>query len=192
MWLFLVLRCGARSRGDADAAAATRLVGHGGTATSRGERRRRRRRGVATTRLRGAINVPAAPPPRRVAREYPRPGRGAAATRFRAISASRHVERAQVQGSFCSRNLDTLYAADGSTQSVNNYTLCMDFDNAMWTTVGLGAEDDVYANDTVWATVKGACTSRAAPDQGPPANIPFSFLVIDEDSRGAATYFRRV
>jgi hypothetical protein len=91
-------------------------------------------------------------------------------------------------GSFCDEQRDTVLAPDGSVVQQNNYTLCMDFDGAQWKTVGLGPSTGLFTGGVAYTIdpATKACTSNAIPGQGPPSAIPFSFLVLDDDSRGAA------
>ena len=91
-------------------------------------------------------------------------------------------------GSYCDTNIDLTMS--GSTVTSNRtYSCCMDFQGAQWKTTGLGKSTGLYTKGVYYSIdpVTKVCTSKAEPSQGPPDAIPFSFLIIDDDSRGTAT-----
>ena len=106
------------------------------------------------------------------------------------LASSTHIALATVPmpiGSFCDEQQDTLMS-NGTIVSQSNYSICMDFAGAQWRTAGLGPTTEIFTGGVAY-TIDPAtkvCTTKAMPGQGPPNAIPFSFLVLDDDSRGSA------
>jgi len=93
-------------------------------------------------------------------------------------------------GTFCTHENDFL---DGSSRGNNeSFLMCIDTDNAMYTTIGLGPPGtnitEVYRNQTRYDVKDGVCTTTKVGAQGdPPYAMPFAFFLMDNDSRGQAT-----
>ena len=107
----------------------------------------------------------------------------------------------RVVDSFCDQNRDFQTDSSGSVLSkAFNYTLCMDVGTKSWSMVctqahpcpsGPDAALTVYTGGVSYSVdYAGKCTKHPCQNLAqcdPPDGMPFSFLLLDDDSRGVAS-----
>lgn len=111
------------------------------------------------------------------------------------------VQPISIVQSFCDTNKDFQFDGSGSPVGpVMNYTLCIDVTQKAFAMIctkdqpcpgGPQSAHQVYTNGVAYIVdYEGKCVKKPCPNRAqcdPPDAIPFSFLLLDDDSRGVAT-----
>ena len=108
------------------------------------------------------------------------------------------VQPVAVVSSFCDNSFDR--TSDASNKTIGqpfNYTLCMDVAQKATSMIcyqgqpcpgGPNVATQLYTGGMVYIVDHtGKCTKKPCQTCDPPNALPFSFLLIDDDSRGVAT-----